>query len=241
MLGGSQESSLILQPRPSALRRVPSAWQEGSTSSTSGCATRYAAGLPVWKERVMPTSTGWPRAWSTRRLQESLACCDPSRPSSPASAGRAGVLELLGALHLLIQAHRRLDELPADLAATVRARIGYPVSKSEVLASPGVIDHWFAVGMVDTAEYRLDTRRVWLYGAASGRWAVIMSFAPPGGPLDDTVVAGHVVHARMHFYPGSGQFRALVGEQVTATAGPTMPPAESLDRRTRSLCAPCHR
>jgi hypothetical protein len=153
-----------------------------------------------------------------------------SIPAELASVGwPSRVLEQLGALHLLIQAHRRLDELPADLAATVRARVGYPVSKSEVLASPGVVDHWFAVGMVDTAEYRLDTRRVWLYGAASGRWAVIMSFAPPGGPLDDTVVAGHLLHARVHFYPGSGQFRALVGEQTTATAGPTMPPAESFD------------
>jgi hypothetical protein len=137
------------------------------------------------------------------------------------------VLEQLGALHLLIQAQRRLDELPADLAASVRARIGYPVSKSEVLALPGVVDHWYAVGMVDTAEYRLDTRRVWLYGAASGRWAVITSFAPPGGFLDDTVLAGYLLHAQLHFYPGSGQFRALLGEQTTAKAGPTMPPAES--------------
>jgi hypothetical protein len=151
--------------------------------------------------------------------------------SIPAELANIGwpsrVLEQLGALHLLIQAHRRLGELPADLAATVRSRIGYPISKAEVLALPGVVDHWFAVGMVDTAEYRLDTRRVWLYGAASGRWAVIMSFAPPGGPLDDTVVAGHLLHARLHIYPGSGQFRALVGEQTTATVGSTMPPAES--------------
>jgi SWIM zinc finger len=153
-----------------------------------------------------------------------------SIPAEFASVGwPSRVLEQLGALHLLIQAHRRLEELPADLAATVRARIGYPVGKSEVLSSAGIIDHWFAVGMVDTAEYRLDTRRVWLYGAASGRWAVIISFAPPGGPLDDTVVAGHLLHARVHFYPGSGQFRALVGEQTTATTGPTMPPAESFD------------
>ncbi|HZL74525.1 MAG TPA: SWIM zinc finger family protein [Propionibacteriaceae bacterium] len=137
------------------------------------------------------------------------------------------VLEQLGALHLLVQAHRRLDELPVDLAATVRARIGYSVSKSEVLTVPGLVDHWFAVGMVDTAEYRLDTRRVWLYGAVSGRWAVIMSFAPPGGPLDDTVLAGYVLHARLHFYPGSGQFRALLGEQTSATVGRTMPPAKS--------------
>jgi hypothetical protein len=152
-----------------------------------------------------------------------------SIPAEFASLGwPSRVLEQLGALHLLIQAHRRLDELPADLAATVRARIGYPISKSDVLARTGVVDHWFAMGMVDTTEYRLDTRRVWLYGAASGRWAVIMSFAPPGGLLDDTVLAGHLVHARLHFYPGSGQFRALVGERISATTGPTMPPAKSL-------------
>jgi hypothetical protein len=144
------------------------------------------------------------------------------------------VLEQLGALHLLVQAHRRLDELPADLAATIRTRIGYSVSKSEVLGLPGILDHWFAVGMVDTTEYRLDTRRVWLNGATSGRWAVIMSFATPGGPLDDTVLAGYVLHARLHFYPGSGQFRALVGEQTSATAAATMPPAESFaDVRAR--------
>jgi hypothetical protein len=151
-----------------------------------------------------------------------------SIPAEVASAGwPSRVLEQLGALHLLVQAHRRLDQLPADLAATVRARIGYSVGKAEVLALPGLLDHWFAVGMVDTAEYRLDTRRVWLYGAAAGRWAVIMSFAPPGGALDATVLAGHVLHAHLHFYPGSGQFRAQVGDQTGATAGPTMPPAES--------------
>ena len=158
-----------------------------------------------------------------------------SIPAEFASVGwPSRVLEQLGALHLLVQAHRRLDELPADLASTVRARIGYPIGKSEVLALPGIVDHWFAVGMVDTAEYRLDSRRVWLYGAASGRWAVIMSFAPPGGPLDDTVVAGNLLHARLHFYPGSGQFRALVGEQTSAMASATMPPAESFaDVRAR--------
>ena len=40
-------------------------------------------------------------------------------------------------------------------------------------------------------------------------------------------MAGHVLHARLHFYPGAGQFRALIGEQTSATAGPTMPLVES--------------
>jgi hypothetical protein len=56
---------------------------------------------------------------------------------------------------------------------------------------------------------------------------VIMSFAPPGGMLDASVMAGHLLRARLHFYPGAGQFRAVVGEQSSATAGSTMPPAES--------------
>ena len=234
MPGGSQGSSLILQPRPNVRRPVPSGWPPGSMSSTSGFATRSAAELPVWKERVMPTSTGWPHAWSMRRLQESPACCAPSRLSSPASAGRAGYSNNWAPCTC---SFRRIDGLRSCLPILRRPcapAIGYPIGKSEVLALPGIVDHWFAVGMVDTAEYRLDTRRVWLYGAASGRWAVIMSFAPPGGPLDDTVLAGNLLHARLHFYPGSGQFRALVGEQTSATAGATMPPAESFaDVRAR--------
>ena len=163
-----------------------------------------------------------------------------SIPAEFASAGwPSRVLEQLGALHLLVQAHRRLDQLPADLAATVRARIGYSVGKAEVLALPGVLDHWFAVGMVDTAEYRLDTRRVWLYGAASGRWAVIMSFAPPGGALDATVLAGHVLHAQLHFYPGVRAIPRSGWRADQCDRRPDDATGRVLRRRSRSLCPAC--
>jgi hypothetical protein len=122
------------------------------------------------------------------------------------------VLIQLASLHLLIQAHRRLDLLPPELAATVRSRIGYPMSKSQVLASPGVSDRWLALGMVDTVEFRLETRRVWLYGCATSRWGLWLNFAPPGGYLDATVLPGQALVSKMHFYPGSGQYRALIGE-----------------------------
>ncbi len=135
------------------------------------------------------------------------------------------LLEQLGALHLLISAHRRIDELPTDLAATVRSRVGYPVRKADVLAEPAVSDSWYAVGAVDSLDYRLVSRRVWLYGATTGRWALLLSFAPPGGFLDDSVKAGQRLRADLHFYPGSGQYRALVGEQrdVVQPAGPPPP------------------
>ena len=139
----------------------------------------------------------------------------------------ARLLEQLGALHLLIAAHRWIEELPADLAATVRARVGYPVRKADVLAGPAVSDHWFAVGAVDSLDYRLVTRRVWLYGASTRRWALLLSFAPPGGFLDDSVTAGQRLHADLHFYPGSGQYRALVGERRDLVEPAEPPPPET--------------
>jgi hypothetical protein len=239
------------QPEPATTSRQPGELADPAAAAKRAAARaeRVAAGLDEldqWLcDQIRGGIAGLERAGYAHFDTMAARMVDAQAPgiagmlrAMPAEFASVGwpsrVLEQLGALHLLVQAHGRLAELPADLAATVRARIGYSVSKSEVLALPGIVDHWFAVGMVDTAEFRLDTRRVWLYGAASGRWAVIMSFAPPGGPLDDTVLAGYVLQARLHFYPGSGQFRALVGEQTSATAGRTMPPAESFaDVRAR--------
>ncbi|HEY5822075.1 MAG TPA: SWIM zinc finger family protein, partial [Propionibacteriaceae bacterium] len=135
----------------------------------------------------------------------------------------ARVLDQLAALHLLSRAHRQLDQLDVELAATVRSRVGYPVAKDDVLARPGITDDWVALGMVDTVEYRLETRRVWLYGAASQRWAMLLSFAPPGGALDSSVVPGGRVRGAMHFYPGSGQVRGLVGERSSTAGAPVYP------------------
>jgi hypothetical protein len=51
--------------------------------------------------------------------------------------------------------------------------------------------------------------------------------------LDSTVLAGHLVAGRLHFYPGSGQYRALLGEQTSAVQLPVSPPAESYDEVRR--------
>jgi len=147
------------------------------------------------------------------------------------------LLDQFGLIHLLVEAHRRLDRLPAELAATVRSRIGYPVAKDDVLARPSVPDHWLALGMVETVEYRLETRRVWLYGTTTRRWACLLSFTPPGGTLVSEAIAGDELQAALHFYPGSGQFRALVGQRTSTRESAVYPPAGSLADAQRQFAA----
>ncbi len=146
------------------------------------------------------------------------------------------VLHQLAGLYLLARAHRRLDELPVALAATVRSRVGYPVAKADVLATPPVADLWWPLGGVDTVEYQLETRRVWLRGARTGRWAMWLAFAPPGQTLDDSVRPGTALAAELHFYPGSGQYRALVGTRPDDPTAPgTLPGSEPLRVSGESL------
>ncbi len=122
----------------------------------------------------------------------------------------ARALHALGGLHLLARAHRRLDELPDELAATVRSRVGYPVSKDTVRSRPAVHDRWWAMAAIDSVEYQLTTRRVWLRGLDTGRWALWLTVAPPGRDLDLSVRPGRTYDCAAHFYPGSGQHRALI-------------------------------
>jgi hypothetical protein len=79
---------------------------------------------------------------------------------------------------------------------------------------------------------------VWLRGAQSGRWALVLSFAAYRQSLDTSLVVGTSVHADLHRYPGPA-LRALVGRRhpdpsegifpgVTPVARAGRPPAQTL-------------
>ncbi len=140
----------------------------------------------------------------------------PRRPGWPGA-----LLAEYALLRLLVHAHRRPD-LPAPLRDTVRARIGFTVPREEVLAAgERVRDRWCVVGVRDTAQDRLATRRAWLRGRG-GRSALVLSFAPPGRPLDASLAAGTEVDAELAFFPGAAPLRALVAERHGAAA-PAVP------------------
>ena len=121
----------------------------------------------------------------------------------------ARMLEELGLLYLLVEAHDRLGTLPEATQADVRSQLGWPVSSEEILAGPTERGRWTVAARVVEEQDRLRVQRTWLVGD-DGRPALLLDFAPPGGALDLTLATGTVVDADLAFYPSAAPLRALV-------------------------------
>ncbi|MER7002987.1 SWIM zinc finger family protein [Dactylosporangium sp. NPDC000555] len=131
----------------------------------------------------------------------------------------------LARLHLLVGGYRRLAELPEDLAASVRMRVGVPIATETVLAGPAVRDRWQVHGVRDEIEDQLTVRRAWLRGAGSGRPLIVLSFAVAGQSLPIDLLPGTELDADVCLYPGGRPERALIAkrhappERMHAVAG----------------------
>jgi hypothetical protein len=128
------------------------------------------------------------------------------------------LLTELSLIRLLLRGYQRVAELPDDLAATVRSRVGFPVATEDVLAGVRFRDEWAVLGLRDEGDERLTVRRVWLRGAATGRVALVLSFAAVGQTLAADLIPGTTVDADLAFYPGALPLRALVAERYSAPA-----------------------
>ena len=121
------------------------------------------------------------------------------------------VLAELGVLHLLATSGRHLGALPAGLADSVAATIGWQVRQADILAGVPLTDHWVVMGRSDTREDRIEVRRIWLRGSSTGEWAMVLSFAAYQQSLDASFVVGTHVHADVFRYPGAVALRVLIG------------------------------
>ncbi|MEV6446829.1 SWIM zinc finger family protein [Amycolatopsis sp. NPDC051716] len=151
------------------------------------------------------------------------------------------LLAELSQLYLLADAATRLESLPPALVETVRTRLGFSVETARVLETgERVADEWLITGAADEENDRLLTRRTWLRGLGTGRDALVLSFAPPGRPLDATLPPGHRLTAELAFYPGAAPLRALVAERGIPLAAPAAEGgsiADALAAHTRAMAA----
>jgi hypothetical protein len=122
-------------------------------------------------------------------------------------------------LYLLIEAYQRLDTLPEGLQNDVRAQIGFSMDKDDVLQNGEAVDDVWKVYANDVEQQdKLRSMRIWAQGQNSGRYALLLGFAPKGQPFDiPTLPIGAAVRGTMRYYPSAYPMRALLGEHQTQT------------------------
>ncbi|MEV7846796.1 SWIM zinc finger family protein [Streptomyces cyaneofuscatus] len=183
-----------------------------------GLATADRAGYALWEETAARMVDAQAPGLAGRVRE--LGAIPGSGPGWPVR-----LLEECGLLHLLDTAWLGRERLPDPLAATVRTRVGLPVSAE----GPPVRDRWLVLAQYDTPDGRLTTRRIWLYGRESGRTALLLSFGAMGRAPELALPVGVTIDAELTPYPGGG-LRADLGRQFAAPGTPvpdTPPPGGS--------------
>jgi hypothetical protein len=148
-------------------------------------------------------------------------------------------------LWLLLRAHEQLADLPAPLAATVRARLGWTVDTAALLrraAEDGAVvrDEWLVLGTRDSAEERVTTRRTWLRGSATGRTALVLSHTGPGQTPAPALPVGASITADVVFHDAAAPLRAVIGrnhgEPEAAGEPEGVGVGEAVDAYAEALC-----
>ncbi|MBW5425852.1 SWIM zinc finger family protein [Streptomyces sp. BG9H] len=172
-----------------------------------GTASAERSGYGLWEETAARMVDAQAPGLAARVRE--LGAIPSSGPGWPVR-----LLEECALLHLLDQGWLRRDQLPHELAATVRSRVGLPAQPED----PPLRDHWLVLSQYDTADSKLTTRRIWLYGTDSGHTALLLSYGAAGRAPALALPVGLALDAELTGYPGARQLRADLGEQFTAPA-----------------------
>ncbi|MFD5447754.1 SWIM zinc finger family protein [Streptomyces sp. NPDC127100] len=173
-----------------------------------GLAGAERTGYALWEEAAARMVDAQAPGLAARARE--LGALPSSGPGWPVR-----LLEECALLHLLDQGWLRRERLPDALAATVRSRVGLPASAD----GPPVRDRWLVLAQYDTADARLTTRRVWLYGTESERTVLLLSYGAAGRAPELTLPVGLALEAEVSAYPGAGQRRVALGRQFAPPEG----------------------
>lgn len=165
--------------------------------------------------------------------------------AAAAESDRAALLARLGRLQLLIEAVQRRATLDAGVLADVRATLGWPLDRDEVLARGEAVDDvWRVDGqIVEEREQRLVERRVWLSGRRSGRRALLLDFSHGTTGFETSWITGQARAGRLVFFPSAAPLRALsVQREAVPESGDGEAPVlagwdDELDRAAAAMAA----
>jgi hypothetical protein len=140
-------------------------------------------------------------------------------------------LTRLGLLQLACDALARRTSLSPALQAELRVVLGWPLDKTEVLATgEQVTDRWTVLGVgTDEREGKLTERRVWLHGQQSGRRALLLEHAFGGRGFEQAWLTGTSQQGTLAYFPGASALRATVVDAPGAAQGALWPVTSSHD------------
>ena len=158
------------------------------------------------------------------------------------------LFDRLGRLALLLRAWERLADLPAPLQADVRALIMGSQRREDALEQgERVLDRWSIIGQfTETSKVRgeeqLASRRTWLWGQRTERWALLHESGYRTVPFEGGLVAGAAFTAELAYYPSNMPLRAITAERepgLTDAPCPTSAAAVALalDQWSKMLAA----
>lgn len=120
------------------------------------------------------------------------------------------LLERLSKIHLLCEAYSRIESLPESVQIDVLTAIGFTQSQDELLERPGVQDHWHVLGIVEERLDRLRSRRAWLRGETSGRYAMLLDFVHGNLPFERILEPRSVLAGELVYFPSNHPTRAVI-------------------------------
>jgi hypothetical protein len=207
--------------------------------------------LRLWLEDLarqgLAHARAQPQAWwaeQARRLIDAQAPGLSLLVEKAAAACHSGdgwqdrLLLRLGRLQLLLRAYARLPQLPPELRAEVRSRVGMPEQAEARGKSLG--DSWQVLGRRIEDDGRLQVQRTWLRGLSSGADALVLSFAPPGRPLDLSLPPLHRFSGEIEYHAAAWPQRAQVKQRdalAAAQPGPAGTTAEQALAAYAEACA----
>ncbi|HET8992407.1 MAG TPA: SWIM zinc finger family protein [Rhodococcus sp. (in: high G+C Gram-positive bacteria)] len=240
-----------LDTRAEKAGRTTTATDSGGTSKTPDPATALRRA-----ERVTAGLTDLER-WLTDRIRSGLGSVAHDYATYDAVASRMvdaqapGVAAMLRTLpgvatsgtdwptrllaeysriYLLIRAYLDVDSLPEPLARSVHSHLGFPTKIDEVRREPAVRDHWHVLACRVTEDSRVYTRKVWLRGRDSRRWAILLDFTHGTQRFPDAApVVGTTIDADLHFHPAGAPLRAQLGTRHGPPASISTLPGTDLD------------
>lgn len=131
-----------------------------------------------------------------------------------ANGTEADIARTLGDLHLFVRAWKNRDQLPPERYQEVLQFAGITTRKEDILARPGLDDHWLVMGTLEGQEDKLRYRRAWLRGEKSRRFALLLEYAFGDQPFERTWPLAAAFTGNVHYYPGSYPQRAVFPSPV---------------------------